>query len=42
MMMLYGDVHRVGEEEVRVLFEEVPVNIEENCNKLQIGRHSLS
>lgn len=37
MMIIYGDVHRAGEKEVRVLFQQVPGNIEENYNKLQIG-----
>jgi hypothetical protein len=37
MMTVYGDVHRVREKEVRVLFELVQGNIEENCNKFQIG-----
>jgi hypothetical protein len=36
-MMLYGDVHKVEKKGVRVLFEEVLGNTEENCNKLQIG-----
>lgn len=32
----YGDVHRVGEKEFRVVFQQVSGNIEENHNILQI------
>jgi hypothetical protein len=41
MMIMYGDVNRMGEKGVWELFEHVPGNIEENCNELQIGCHPI-
>jgi hypothetical protein len=35
MMIIYGDVHRAREKEVRLLFQQVPGNIGKKCNKLQ-------
>jgi hypothetical protein len=37
MIIMYGDVHRVGQKEVRVLFQQVSGNTEESHNVLQIG-----
>jgi hypothetical protein len=37
MMIIYGDVHRVGEKKVKELLQQVSGNVEENHSILQTG-----
>lgn len=41
MMIIYGDVHRVGEKKVKELLQQVSGNVEENHSILQTGWYVL-